>query len=406
MLFVAVCLGLGIVYLAWAVRVFAASRLAGLMDTEHLRHASVVDASNARYHDLLARHLFYAEQDVSGALASYKTAVSIAPYAARSWLGLAEVLQVTGDTQGQLNAIQHAIAVDPRTPSIAWEAGNQFLIAGDRDAALTQFRTVFREDIQDVRIRPALEVSWRAAHDVGKLEAILPPNPAIWLDFITMLVDKKESDAAEKAWNDFISQHLSFDARQGLFYVDDLISQHDIARARHAWEQLIAADKTLQAYAGPGNMIVNGGFEHDLLDGGFDWRYVDIPGVGISLDAEDAHNGARSLQVLFVAATVPRAGVRQLIPVTPKTAYHFSAFVKGTEISSANGPRLAVYDSASHDMLFLSEEIQGTTPWHELSGRFVAGADTNLVTLDIVRTSSSTHINGKLWLDDVSLVPE
>ena len=49
------------------------------------------------------------------------------------------------------------------------------------------------------------------------------------------------------------------------------------------------------------NLIVNGDFSLDVLNGGFDWQYQKQPSVTLTLDPSDFHGGHRSLLITFEA---------------------------------------------------------------------------------------------------------
>ena len=70
------------------------------------------------------------------ALRPYRAAVHLNPHSARYWFDLASAYQVLGDTSNQTSALEHAIAADPTTPDVAWEAANFYLVQGENEKAL------------------------------------------------------------------------------------------------------------------------------------------------------------------------------------------------------------------------------------------------------------------------------
>jgi hypothetical protein len=152
-----------------------------------------------------------------------------------------------------------------------------------------------------------------------------------------------------------------------------------------------------------GNMVVNGGFEEKILNMGFDWRYVEAPHVVIGVDTDQFHGGRRSLSIAFDGGAVTDAGITQLISVDENTTYNFSAYAKADDISAAHGPQFVISDADTNNQLFLSEELLGTAGWKLFSGSFRTGANTNLVSLKIIRITSEEPIKGRLWIDDVAV---
>ena len=89
-----------------------------------------------------------------------------------------------------------------------------------------------------------------------------------------------------------------------------------------------------------GQLTVNGDFNLDVLNGGFDWQYQRQSSVALTLDPSDFHSGHRSLLVNFDGPGISDAGIRQFIAVQPNTPYEFSAYYKNGEIQGAGGPHL------------------------------------------------------------------
>jgi tetratricopeptide (TPR) repeat protein len=183
-------------------------------------------------------------------------------------LDLAGAYQVAGRIGEQAESVQHAVEADPTTPNIAWEAANFFLVQGDREKALRYFRVVLANDPEAVD--SALELCWRASGDASEiLDQALPPRPDLYLSFLGLLVKKQEVAPAEKVWNRLIGLQQAFSAKLALPYFQLLITKQEVATAETAWQQLSGVDASLQRYLpSRENLIVNGGFEENMLNGG------------------------------------------------------------------------------------------------------------------------------------------
>ena len=67
-------------------------------------------------------------------------------------------------------------------------------------------------------------------------------------------------------------------------------------------------------------MIWNGGFEGDLLNGGFAWRYRPQLGADVNWDDQTRHAGGRSLRIDFDGtANVDFQDFWQYVAVRPET---------------------------------------------------------------------------------------
>jgi len=154
------------------------------------------------------------------------------------------------------------------------------------------------------------------------------------------------------------------------------------------------------------NLIVNGNFSLDVLNGGFDWSYQTQPGVRLLLDPSDFREGQRSLSITFEGPGISDAGIRQWIPVRGATAYDFTAYYKSSAFQGVGGPQIVLRDLYTGEPLFTSDPLNGADFWKAVHSRFTTPASTALLVLRIERLPVGSPIRGKLWLDDFQLSPE
>jgi tetratricopeptide (TPR) repeat protein len=402
--FAAVCVLGVVVYLQFALRAFLASHLAANLEAPRIQKAIRLEPGNAEYRDLLGRQLALSGATLDEGISDYRTAVHLNPYEARYWLDLAGAYQVAGRASEQAETVERAVQADPTTPHVAWEAANFFLVQGDPEKALPYFRVVLANDPEAVD--STLQLCWRATRDANKiLDLGLPPRPDLYLSFLGLLVFKQELGAAENVWNRLVGLQQKFPTKLALPYFQLLIAKQEVVAAKTAWQQLVEADESLQPYQpSRENLVINGGFEENLLNGGFDWWYRSGPHAALAIDTSEFHSGTRSLSVTFDGYSVPEVGLIQFIPVKPNTSYEFSAQSRTEDIDSASGPRFGVADAYTKVSYVLTDDTLGTTPWRLQKARFQTGPNTNLLLLTIVRDPATPLIRGKLWIDDVKLV--
>ena len=391
-------------YLQFALRAYLASHLAATPDLSNLNKATRLEPSNAEYRELLGRNLALSGASLDEAISDYRTAVHLNPYEARYWLDLAGAYQVAGRTSEQEESVEHAVEADPTTPHVAWEAANFFLVQGDQERALRNFRVVLANDPEAVD--SALQLCWRATGDANQiLDQALPRRPDLYLSFLRLLISKQEVAAAENVWNHLIALNQEFSTKLAFPYFRFLIAKQEVAAAQTAWQQLAGVNPSLQPYLPSGeNLIVNGGFEENVLNGGFDWWYESNPHAALAIDTSEFYSGTRSLSVTFDGLNPADAGILQFVVVKPNTEYEFSAQSRTEDIESASGPRFAIVDAYTNASYVLTDDLLGTNPWHEQHARFQTGPNTNLVLLKIVRQPAAPLIRGKLWIDDLRLV--
>lgn len=397
-----VCLFWLLAYTGVSVRDYVAYHLAGSQQSEAIERAITLDPSNAKYHHSLGSYFMFSAHRPDQAIPFYKAAVELNPYVARYWLDLASAYQFTGAPEKQRVALEQAIKVDPNSPRITWEAANSFLAQGERQKAFRQFRQLFKTD--ETRVQAALQVCWRATHDADELSDALLPKPKVYFQFLNLLVGEQETRPAKSVWSRLVALNQQFDPRAAMPYVSYLITQQEVSPAQRAWKDLSQIIPSFRGYLPhDGNLIVNGGFEENILNGGFDWRYQIVSSVRLVLDTSKFHSGSHSFSATFNGEPVSDIGLTQLISVNPDTGYWFSSYVKTDTIFAASGPQFVISDVSNSNPLLYSEELMGTSEWKEITGEFKTGPATNLITLRILRPPGAGRIAGKLWIDDVSV---
>jgi tetratricopeptide (TPR) repeat protein len=404
--YVVVCLVFVGLYLQLARHAYLASHLAALPDSIGLQRAIQLEPSNAEYRDLLGRNLALSGVSLDDAIDNYRIAVILNPYVARYWLDLAGAYQFAGRSREQGESVERAVEADPTTPHVAWEAANFFLVQGDQEKALRYFRVVIANDPDPETINSALRLCWQATEDENQIMThTLPPRPNLYLSFLQLLIYKQQTAAAENVWNYLIGLNQVFSTKQAFPYFRFLIAERQVVAAQTAWQQLVGLDRSLQPYLpSKENLIVNGGFEEKLLNGGFDWWYQSNPHSALAIDTSEFHTGTRSLSVTFDGLSVSEAGILQFVAVKPNTDYDFSGEFRTEELETASGPRFAITDAYSNDSYVLTDDVLGTDPWRLEQARFRTGPDTNLVVLKIIRQPAAPLIRGKIWVDDLALV--
>jgi len=251
----------------------------------------------------------------------------------------------------------------------------------------------------------ALKLCWRVKPDVDALlRDVVPPKPAVYSMFLDLLVSQKETAPAAKVWTQLAQLRQPLPPSLAFTYIRYLVGQHEVDQARLVWQQA-ATLCGLSAYQpSPENLIINGDFSLNVLNGGFDWQYHQSKEVSLALDPTQSHGGHRSLLITFDAQKIDDAGIGQLVPVQPSTGYDFSAYFKASDMQGAGGPRFALQDLYTATTYFASDELKNADFWKEVSGSFTTGPDTRLLLLRIQREPPGMPIRGKLWIDTVRLI--
>jgi tetratricopeptide (TPR) repeat protein len=396
---------LGLLYVLLAGRLFVGSLFGERAEFASLQRAVSFDPWNADYRNYLGRYYALVARDPGAAIKPFRAAVQLDPHAARYWFDLASAYQVLGDVSNQTDALEHAIQADPTTPDVAWEAANFFLVQGDEERALREFRVVLQNE--PTLADPAIQFCWRINPDVDVLlRDVVPPRSEAYLAFLSLLMRKQETASTAKVWAAMVANQQPFELRYVNEYLQYLLNHKDVDQARLVWQQA-APRFGLSAYVPSGrNLVVNGDFSLDVLNGGFDWQYEKQQSVTLTLDPSDFHGGHRSLLITFDGPGVTDAGIRQFIAVQPNTSYDFSAYYKNGEIEGAGAPHFTIQDVYTREVLYDSDELKEAGFWKSTTGEFTTGPDTKLVILHVRRLPEGSPIRGKLWVDDFRLTPK
>jgi len=403
--FAAVVVFCACTYLFMVGNDFVASVFAARPELSMLERAVRMSPGNADYRHRLGRYLEFVAGDPQSAIESLRSAVALDPHDAHYWFDLASAYQVTGDTTGQRAALDHALQAEPTAPDVAWEAANFFLIDGDIDRALREFRVVIANE--DTLRDAALSASWRARPDTeALLREVVPDRPDTLLSFAALLISKHETDGSIKVWDRIAQSHQKVQRRSLYGYVQYLIEARRPDEAMKVWTEN-ADTLGLSAYLPTeDNLVVNGDFSLDILNGGFDWTYVDRVGVRPVLDPTDFRQGHRSLSIAFEGPGINDAGIQQIIPVHPRTTYDFSAYYKSAEFEGAGGPQIVLRDAYSNAPLYTSDPLTDADFWKAAHSKVITNDTTTLLVLNIERFPAGSPIRGKLWLGDFELAPE
>jgi tetratricopeptide (TPR) repeat protein len=401
-LFSAMVIALAGAYWVLAARELVVGWFSTRVELKSLQRAAWLDPGNADFRDHLGRYYDLVLRDPSTAIGYYRAAVQLNPHSARYWFDLASAYQVLGDTANQTAALVHAIGVDPMTPDVAWEAANLYLVQGQNQKALQEFRVVMANDysLADAAIR----FCWRIEPDVDALlRDAVPRNADAYLAFLNLLQSKQETAGSFKVWDALIRSGQPFEVRNVYDYFRYLIQHNEVDEAVLVWQQA-AAHFALSSYLPTSaNLIVNPTFSLDVINGGLDWQYQKQPGVTLTLDPSEFHTGRRSLLIAFDGPGITDAGIYQLVPVEPNTPYTFSAYYKNGTLEGAGGPHFTIQDMYSQAIYYDSDELKESGYWKSVDGEFTTGPDCKLVILHVRRLPEGSPIRGKLWIDDFHL---
>src|SRR5205814_203364 len=113
---------------------------------------------------------------------------------------------------------------------------NLYLVQGENDKALREFRVVMESD--PYLPAAALQLCWRVKPDVDTLlREVVPAKLSVYTEFLSLLTSRKETVAAASVWAKIAQLGQPLEARYAFDYMRYLIGQHQVDQARLVWRQ-------------------------------------------------------------------------------------------------------------------------------------------------------------------------
>lgn len=390
-----------VIYIGLVTAQVLAEQLSQAQRASRLRWAVELDPLNAEYRDEMARFQLLVEQSATNALPWAQSATKLNPHRAAYWFDRAVAENLTENAKAERHSLARMTEADSHSAGFAWEAGNLYLTQGDIQQSLSEYRRVLQNDPQ---LTPAaIEVCWRIRPDIDELLENVVPASADEA-FLNFLISTHNSPAAEKVWERIASSQQPI-TRSFLFdYLRYLFSAAEATQAAHVWQEAAYLPGLAAYEPTEENLLVNGDFGLEILNGGFDWAYQETSAVTLALDPNEAHSGRRSLRISFEGPGIADAGIRQIVAVEPDTRYEFSGYYKAQEMDGAGGAEFTIQDLYKETTFFVSDDLRNTNFWTQVTGAFTTGPDTHLLVLQIARVPAGSPIRGTVWIDDLKLV--
>jgi tetratricopeptide (TPR) repeat protein len=297
----------------------------------------------------------------------------------------------------------------PMSAEVSWKYGN-FLLRQNR--LPEAYAEIHRAILVDPKLIPlAVSRVWHSNPDIHLLlDQILPDTPQAYSDALAYLTDEQNAEASLEVWNRLIAKDPHTEMNRAFAMTDMLVAQQKFEEAGTVWRQAIKANTSSeQGYTGD-SLVYDGGFEKDIMGGGFGWRQTDAPGADFDFDNDVKHSGNRSARLTFDGTkNLSYEGLFQYVLVSPGTHYLCQGFLRADQISTESGMRFEILDpNHPRDLDVLTHNETGTLPWTLEQADFTTGPQTHLIVIRVARRPSErldNKIRGTVWIDDVSLAP-
>jgi tetratricopeptide (TPR) repeat protein len=394
-----------------AARHELAAHWAASSDPEMWLRAAVSEPLNAALWYRLARYrqLDFQHSDLPLAISYYQRATHIDPGSSVYWMDLAGAYETSGGVSQAEQAFREARRLYPISAEPAWRFGNLLLRRGRVPEAFQQIHDAVLSDPKLTAL--AVSLCWQSSRDIDQiLKTVLPDRWDENWGATQFFVQAREPLPAMAVWNRIAAHHSSFPITNAFSLLDMLIETGHANDAQAVWKQALLAAGIPTKADSNSSLVWNGGFEQEILNGGFDWRVAPITGVVMGWDEQIVHSGGRSLRLDFDGTTnVDFQNVWQYVPVQSATRYRFRASFRTLGLTTDSGIRFEVRDvTRPGSAIHFTPNFVGSREWVEADAEFLTSADTKLLQLVLRRNRSdklASKIKGTAWVDDVALVP-
>jgi hypothetical protein len=375
------------------------------------RKACRLEPGNGDYwsHVGISRQWDLSPDGIHEAVRYLQIATQVNPRSADLWMELADAYQTSGDPVDAQESYKKAQANYPISSEVAWRYGSFLLYEGRGTDGYTEIRRALSVDPS---LAPsAISECWQSDPNVASiLDKVLPAKTEYYRSAIDFFLSQNLPDPALTVWNRQRPLGLPITMPNTIPLVDALINKDRMVEARQTWQQALEAANWPQDSSKDGSLVFNGGFEHDIANGGYDWREETVSGARFDFDSLSANSGSRSLRIQFDGTVnLDFHNLFQYIPVESGTRYHFSARLRTEGISTDRGIGFEIFDPHHPSQVQqVTSEIVGTNPWTLVEADLVTGTDTHFLKIALKRIPSwkfDNKLSGTVWVDDVSLTP-
>ena len=330
-------------------------------------------------------------QNNSEAIGFYRRAVQADPLEGRGWIRLAEAEKDNGNRETALGILAYVHSLGKRT--LRWTWGE----------------TLLALDLKD------MDKVWE------NLNRLIAQNrqtgDALQLADTLLAVDERPPDQVLDASN--LPAYLRWLTRWG--HLDRAVSvYHMMARqgiqdsenAQWLIARLLSKKRVPEALSlgGPSTgQVTNGGFENELSQKPFDWRYSDRGNRGWTIKRVmgTAVEGGYALAVTFDGQkNASFSHLSQVVPVSPGSTCRLKVWWKAEAVTTDQGVFLEVYGYDAKGLHKKSPMLLGTRDWETVEMDFQVPEDCHAVVIRLRRYPSrklDSHIKGTVWLDGVEI---
>jgi hypothetical protein len=322
-------------------------------------------------------------------------------------------------------ALNKALTTHTYSPVTRWQAGNFFLRRGNLPRMYECFKMASEYDPEKLGI--AIEIAWKVdTNRMGILQKLVPDRLSANLRYFDFLLSRDELDLARAAWERLLKNDVppesEFKVGSSFGYIDRLLAKSRVEEAERVWDEAlqkagsglrdmrIVKQEPEGRPAGSRNLVWNGSFENEILQGGFDWRYPGMQDVQFQVDLNNCMEGLKCFTVTFGGTNISFSHLRQIIPIPSPGSYVLDFYLRTEGLTTDQTPYVSIqgYPEGSGASL-RTDHFPESTGWEKMSCPFVVKENCKAIQFILRRDPSSkfdNQIKGSLWLDGISVHAE
>ena len=339
-------------------------------------------------------------------LREFEQAVALSPNDFRLWLAYGKARERSGDGAGAELALRRTLELAPNYAQVQWTLGNVLLRRGQIREGFFEIRQAAESDT-NYRI-PAIAAAWQIFDgSLADVKQNIGDSANLNSALMMFLAKQKRFAEAVEIWNALPAEEKKTTLKtEGEALFGELIAAKQY---RTALEIQTSIDGESNAENFALGKIFNGGFEAEVKREKatvFDWQIADGAQPQIGFDDNQKVGGTRSLVIIFNSSDGKNfRQVSQIIAVEAVRKYGFSLSYK-SELKTSGTLHWEIVDDSNGEVLAITNPISPNADWTNLKTEFVTAANTQAVTVRLVRESCKSiicPITGKVWFDDFSI---
>ncbi len=348
----------------------------------------------------------FLSEDLPKSLREFEQAVALSPNDFRLWLVYGKERERSGDGAGAELALRKALEFAPNYAQVQWALGNVLLRRGKIREAFSEIHRAAESDV-NYRI-PAIAAAWQIFDgSLANVKQNIGDSANLNSALMMFLAKQKRFAEAVEIWDALPAEEKKTTLKtEGEALFGELIAAKQY---RTALEIQASIDDESEAKNFALGKIFNGGFEAEVKREKatvFDWQIADGGQPQVGFDDNQKAGGTRSLVIIFNSTDGKDfRRISQIIAVEAVRKYGFSLFYK-SDLKTSATLRWEIVDDSNGKVLATTNPISANADWTHLKTEFVTAADTEAVTVRLVRENCKSiicPIAGKVWFDDFSV---